>query len=248
MQLAADRADQLGQPPLDRHVDVLVVGVYDEVVRIDLVADRGEPTLDLGQVAGRDDAGALEHARVRGRLLDVVRRQAVVVRNRRVERLEERILRGGEGGHRAESKRGSRDHRIRSRRARAGDGSDGEGRGSDRACAARARRRGPRAGAQSRSGPHGAPDRCRGAPRRRHRAGDDRAGRRRLRAPLQRDGAARAVGGGRIDLRSCQRPGDRERDTRRPRGGPPQAGLGRAAFPSRGGVDEPTSARRATLL
>jgi hypothetical protein len=42
VELAPDRADDLGEPPLDRHVDVLVVLGDDERVGIDLVPDRVE--------------------------------------------------------------------------------------------------------------------------------------------------------------------------------------------------------------
>ena len=43
VQLAADRAGDLGQPPLDRHVDVLVVGPERELARVELRLDAVEP-------------------------------------------------------------------------------------------------------------------------------------------------------------------------------------------------------------
>ena len=43
MQLAADRADDLRQPPLDRHVDVLVVVAEREGAGLELRLDALEP-------------------------------------------------------------------------------------------------------------------------------------------------------------------------------------------------------------
>ena len=43
VQLAADRPDDLGQPPLDRHVDVLVVGRERERPAVELGLDALEP-------------------------------------------------------------------------------------------------------------------------------------------------------------------------------------------------------------
>ena len=62
-------------------------------VVVDLRAHLGEPALDRREVVARDDLAAREHARVRERLLDVVWREPVVEPDRRVERLEERVLR-----------------------------------------------------------------------------------------------------------------------------------------------------------
>ena len=47
VELAAERADQLGQPPLDRHVDVLVVLAELEGALLELPADPVEPLGDL---------------------------------------------------------------------------------------------------------------------------------------------------------------------------------------------------------
>ena len=60
----------------------------------------GQPALDLLQVVLGDDAAAGEHARVRERLLEVVGREPVVEADRRVERLEERVLGVAEAAHR----------------------------------------------------------------------------------------------------------------------------------------------------
>ena len=97
---AARRAGDLRQAPLDRHVDVLVVIRDNEAVLLDLIAHGGEALLDLRQVLLLEDAGARQHARVGERLLDVVRRQPVVEGDRRVQRLEERILGVPEAAHR----------------------------------------------------------------------------------------------------------------------------------------------------
>jgi hypothetical protein len=65
VELAAHGTDELGEPPLDGHVDVLVVVRHDEAVALDLLAHRLEPALDLLDVVVADDAAAREHARVR---------------------------------------------------------------------------------------------------------------------------------------------------------------------------------------
>ena len=52
-----------------------------------------EPLLERGHVLALDDPLAAEHPHVRERLLDVVRREAPVERDRAVERLEGRVLR-----------------------------------------------------------------------------------------------------------------------------------------------------------
>ena len=85
MQLAADRADDLGQPPLDRHVDVLVGVQERELAGVELLRDAVEPAEQLVAVGVGDDAGGREHRRVRARLLDVVGREAPVEADRRVQ-------------------------------------------------------------------------------------------------------------------------------------------------------------------
>jgi hypothetical protein len=64
VELSADRTDDLGEPPLDRHVDVLVVVQHDEAVGLDLLANGLETTFDLLQVVVADDSAAREHAGV----------------------------------------------------------------------------------------------------------------------------------------------------------------------------------------
>ena len=48
-------ADDLGEPALDRHVHVLVVGLDLEPVLVHLLPDLGEAALDLRQVVLADD-------------------------------------------------------------------------------------------------------------------------------------------------------------------------------------------------
>jgi hypothetical protein len=103
--LAADAADDLGQPAFDRHVDVLVVGVHLEAAGVDLGANGLEAALELGELAGVDDRAAREHPHVRERLLDVVGGEPEVEADRPVEGVERRVPRPrealGEAGHRA---------------------------------------------------------------------------------------------------------------------------------------------------
>ena len=72
-----------------------------ERVVVDLGADGLEPAGDLARVGRLDDPLHRQHLHVRERLLDVVRGEPVVERDRRVEPLEERILRRREalGAH-----------------------------------------------------------------------------------------------------------------------------------------------------
>ena len=99
MELAADVADQLDQAPLDRHVDVLVVLVDLEAVLVELGADIGQAAFDLLEVFRGNDLAAGQHAGMRERLLDVVRRQAIVELDRGVQATEDRVLRLTEPGH-----------------------------------------------------------------------------------------------------------------------------------------------------
>jgi hypothetical protein len=63
MQRSAGRRD-LGQPSLDRRMDVLVGFEERERPGIELLADAPEPPLDRGQLRGGDDAGSGEAARM----------------------------------------------------------------------------------------------------------------------------------------------------------------------------------------
>ena len=64
-------AHESGEPPLDVEVHVLRLDRPLEAPGADLVANRGEPPLDLGQVASAEDAAAAEHPSVGERALDV---------------------------------------------------------------------------------------------------------------------------------------------------------------------------------
>ena len=98
--MRTDRAGDLREPALDGHVHVLVARGDLEGVLVDLPADGLEAAFDPRQVLLRDDPAAGEHPGVGQRLLEVVGRQAEIERDRRVERLEERVLRIPEAAHR----------------------------------------------------------------------------------------------------------------------------------------------------
>jgi hypothetical protein len=101
VQLAADRAGELGQAALDRHVDVLVVGGEPKAARPQLALDSGQAGQQVVAVLGRDDVLGGQHARVGPGLGQVVRPQALVEAQRGVERPEGGILRQREARHRA---------------------------------------------------------------------------------------------------------------------------------------------------
>ena len=71
VQLAAERADQLGQAPLDRHVDVLVLLVELEAALLQLSAHPIESLDDLPQLTLVEHAELGQRAGVGLRLLDV---------------------------------------------------------------------------------------------------------------------------------------------------------------------------------
>jgi hypothetical protein len=98
VELPSDRTRDLGHPPLDRHVDVLVVGPDLEPLGGHLAPHRLERLLQRRHVVGADDALPAEHPDMSERLLDVVRRQPPVECDRAVERLEGRVLRFREAG------------------------------------------------------------------------------------------------------------------------------------------------------
>jgi hypothetical protein len=78
----------LGEPPLDRGVDVLI-GVEElERAGIELFADASQATLDRLQLCGRDDARGSEAARMRDAARDVEGVQLEVGIQRRREPLE----------------------------------------------------------------------------------------------------------------------------------------------------------------
>ena len=147
-------AGELGQPPLDRHVDVLVVRAGPRSVPPSISARDGvEAAHDLVEVVvGSMIPPRGEHLRVRQRLLDVVRREPDSRTDRRVERwksgswgVEKRLMDWSR--RRGYCIRG----RTMPRREGAGDRSDRQGRQRRRAGAVRARRRGAGAGAVARA-------------------------------------------------------------------------------------------------
>jgi hypothetical protein len=82
VELAASRADQLGESPLDRHVDVLVLLAELERALVQLPPDPVESPRDLLELSVIEHTELGEHPGVRLRLLDVERGQAPVERDR----------------------------------------------------------------------------------------------------------------------------------------------------------------------
>ena len=101
VQPATDGPDDLGQAPLDRHVDVLVAVGEREGAGGEFGTDNFETTRERVAVLGGDDPLGREHARVRDGLIDVVGTQPPVERDRIVQAAKRIGLRLGEaaGGH-----------------------------------------------------------------------------------------------------------------------------------------------------
>ena len=99
VQLAANRADDLGQPALDRHVDVLVVGAELELARLELGRDRVEAVEQGRELRVVDDAGAVQPGYVRAGARHVLGPEPAVVAERRVQAREQRIGRSLEASH-----------------------------------------------------------------------------------------------------------------------------------------------------
>ena len=70
----------LGQPALDRGMDVLVFQLELELVAVQFALDLPEPAADRGQLAGREEARRRQAACVREAPRDVVRIELVVDR------------------------------------------------------------------------------------------------------------------------------------------------------------------------
>ncbi len=92
MQLAAHRAGELRHPPLNRHVDVLVVLLVREALRAQLFLYLREAREQLITVAVGDDLPCGEHAGVRTRLRDVLRPEATIEGDRGIKSLEVLML------------------------------------------------------------------------------------------------------------------------------------------------------------
>ena len=99
VELAADRADDLRQAALDRHVDVLVVVAERERPAVELGLDAVEAAQQRVAVGVGDDPGGGEHPGVGARLLDVVGPEPVVEPDRGVQLPEDGMLGLGESRH-----------------------------------------------------------------------------------------------------------------------------------------------------
>ena len=99
VQRAAGAPGDRRQPPLDGHVDVLVVGLERERAVAQLALDLVEARQDRVAVVGADDPLGGEHLGVRARLRDVMGPQPLVEAQRRVHLPEGRVLRFGEARH-----------------------------------------------------------------------------------------------------------------------------------------------------
>ena len=99
MELAAERTDQLREPPLDRHVDVLVVVRELEAAPLELAGDPVEPLRNLPDLRVVEHTELRECSGVRLRLLDIELRKAPVERDRGVDPPEEGILLFAESVH-----------------------------------------------------------------------------------------------------------------------------------------------------
>ena len=99
VQTPADGADDLRQAPLDRHVDVLVVGSEGEVAPAQLALDRLESFQQPVEVLRRDDPPCRQHPRVGPRLGQVLGPQPAVEVDRGVQPLEVGVLGLGQARH-----------------------------------------------------------------------------------------------------------------------------------------------------
>ena len=99
MQLPPHCPYHLGQTALDGHVDVLVVRADRERAAPQLVGDLLQPAVQLVALGLGDDPHRGQHRGVRPRLLDVIRAQADVERDRVVQRPEGVIGGLAEAGH-----------------------------------------------------------------------------------------------------------------------------------------------------
>ena len=99
VELASYRPGDLGQPALDRHVDVLVPRVEGKRPGLELGGDRVEAAQQLVGLGRLEDAGLGQHRHVRLGLAHVVGRQAPVEADRGVQCMEYRIGRLTKAGH-----------------------------------------------------------------------------------------------------------------------------------------------------
>ena len=99
MELAPNRAGELGEPALDRHVDVLVGVRERKYVVVQLPFNLIEPLQELIALRVGDDPLRRKHGGVRARLGDVVRGEAPIERDRIIERAEVGMLGIDEARH-----------------------------------------------------------------------------------------------------------------------------------------------------
>src|SRR5207237_5032027 len=90
VQLAAERPEELHEPPLDRHVDVLVRGEKAEAARVELAAHGAESPFEPRALAAREQPRSHERADVRHAARDVVRVETAVDGKRAGEALDGR--------------------------------------------------------------------------------------------------------------------------------------------------------------
>ena len=109
VQLAADRAHELGQSALVGGVDVLIACLGLKGARLPLLVDEPEPVLERLDLLGLEQPRAPERARVGNAALDVLSPHALVVGQRRVELLHERIRLAAEAPAPAQAEADRRD-------------------------------------------------------------------------------------------------------------------------------------------
>jgi hypothetical protein len=93
VELAAQRADQLGEPPLDGHMDVLVLVGARKGSVLELLRDRVEALRKPAHLLLAQHPRRPQDADVRLRLRDVIRGQAPIEADRAVE-AGEKLVRG----------------------------------------------------------------------------------------------------------------------------------------------------------
>ena len=95
MQPARRLADQLGQPRLDIHVNVLMRFAEGEASVADLGLDRVQPAQNGLGVLGPQNPGRRQHATMGARPRQILRPQALVHADRHIDGLHHRIRLGG---------------------------------------------------------------------------------------------------------------------------------------------------------
>ena len=91
MEAPARRSDNLGHALFDRHMDVLVLDGEDEFPGADFFGDLVESGADGFGIFPADDALTGKHRRMRLRILNIERANALFERNRGVEVFNELI-------------------------------------------------------------------------------------------------------------------------------------------------------------